>query len=512
MVRTDDGTAELGNALMTKTTVPTSEIFSASRHALGFYHCVANACRYSVPLASLRGQAIGDVLETVIANVVLALPSLSVGIVGQKTSKPYFVQLPSINLEHHFECLTEESADPSAQDAGLLSILRDQHDRPWPEIEQRPPWKVTAIVRPPASEDNLQLVDIVFAVHHSIADGRSTAAFHSKLQAELNKPTARPAQLSGSRVLTMAGGGKLDPPQEDLVNFTKSWSFVLRTLWRELGPAWLQWKRAPVPWTGKPITREPCRSRLRLVTIPAVAVPRILAACRAHGTTLTALLHALVLTSLARRVPPEEAAAPALRGSNPIDLRPFLTKKREAHTQQGGGGGGGGEGPFGTIVSVQGHDFGPAAVAALREKAEEEDDDDIWKVAAGLRASMKAHLAKMPADDIMSLLGWVGDWQKFWLGKVGKPRQDSWEVSNIGSMPGSHGDGEGWRIQRCIMSQGANVAGAAIALSVAGVTGGDICIVAGWQEGIVETEIVEGLADDLQRWLDRLGSEDKLVQ
>lgn len=451
-------------------------------------------------MENLRGQAIADVLETAITHVVLALPSLSVGIVGQETSKPYFVQLPSINLEHHFECSVEPSPDHGTQEAGLLSILQDQHDRSWPEIEQRPPWKLTAIVRPPADGGGLQVVDVVFAAHHSIADGRSTARFHSKLLDELNQQKGRPAQLCG-HILTVASDIKLDPPQEELVKFTRSWAFFLGTLWRELGPAWLQRRPPPAPWTGKVITREPCQTRLRLVTVPAAAVPRILAACRAHQTTLTPLLHVLILASLARRVPPKDARA--LRGSNPIDLRPFIERDPQL---------GAIENPFGSFVSTQSHYFSAPTLARLREDAR---DDEIWELAAELRGSMKQHLGKVPADDIMSMLAWVGDWQKFWLAKVGKPRQDTWEVSNIGSMPGGQDASEetirGWRIHRCIMSQGASVAGAGIALSVAGIIGGDICIALSWQEGIVETGTVDGLADDLRCWLERLGHEGKLV-
>jgi hypothetical protein len=107
------------------------------------------------------------------------------------------------------------------------------------------------------------------------------------------------------------------------------------------------------------------------------------------------------------------------------------------------------------------------------------------------------------------MLGWVTDWPKFWLSKVGQPRQDTWEVSNIGSMPDGHeereGENGGWKIQRSLMSQGATVAGAAVGISVAGVAGCGVSIVLGWQEGVVERETADGLASDLQRWLDRLG-------
>ncbi|KAL2263853.1 hypothetical protein VTK26DRAFT_4762 [Humicola hyalothermophila] len=469
-----------------------SEIYSSSRHALGFYKCVANTCRYSLPLARLGNARIDRVLETAVANVVLALPALSVGIFGQDTSKPYFVQPRSINLEHHLQYLEEPDVEIEGPDTALLSILEQQHDRSWPEIEVRPPWKVTAVVRKPVSDDGLLVLDVVFAVHHSIADGRSTSIFHARLLDELNHPRGRPSQLSG-HILTMDGVRQLVAPLEELVDFTQSWSYLIRTLWRELAPAWLSRQQAEAPWTGKAVTREPCRTRLRLITVPAANLSRILATCRASKTTLTPLLHVLVLASLAR-LKGEEARS--FCGSTPIDLRPFM--KNASQTR-------GVEGPFGVFVTSQSHPFPAATIATMREAP---GRDEIMNAAAELRRGMKQHLEGVPRDDIVSMLGWVGDWEKFWLEKVGKPRSDTWEVSNIGSMPVNREGaepGKGWRIQRAIMSQGATVAGAAINLSVAGVTGGDLCIVLGWQENIVETETMDRLAADLRGWLDRLG-------
>ncbi|KAL2020162.1 hypothetical protein VTK56DRAFT_8686 [Thermocarpiscus australiensis] len=479
------------------------EMSSAARHDIGFYNCVANTCRYLVPLASLGSRPISDVLETALANAVLALPSLCVGIVGQSTSKPYFVRLPSVNLEHHLEIVETPNSGPGALDASVLRVLENQHDQNWPNIEHRPPWKLVVLVRSPASEDGLVVLDAIFAVHHAIGDGRSSALFHTKLLGELNRRAGRPAQLSGS-LLSIANDTNLGRPQEEIVKFSTSWTFLVRTLWRELGPAWLQGPQPTVPWTGKVVTREPCKTRLQLVNVPAVAAPRVLAACRANRTTLTPLLHALVLASLARHIPPDKAQA--FCSCTPIDLRPFI--ERDSRT-------GGAKSLFGNFVTVQSHFFDASTIAPLRA---EPSDDEIWKIAAGLRDSMKQHLDAVPKDDIAGLLSWVRDWRKLWLSKEGKPRQCSWEVSNVGSMLGGAGDGEGkepagrWQIQRSIMSQGASVGGAAISINVAGVAGGDLCIALGWQEGIVEQETVARLAEDLQAWLDRLGREETLGQ
>ncbi|KAK3989218.1 alcohol acetyltransferase-domain-containing protein [Cladorrhinum sp. PSN332] len=382
-------------------------------------------------------QPLRQVLQTAIANVVLDLPSLGVGIVGEDTSKPHFVALPAVRLDHHFELLVLEASNQDRDDE-LLRILESQHDRPWPDIATRPPWKATALSYPPGSLDTLTL-DIVFAVHHSIADGRSTAAFHTKFLSELLAVTERPVQLS-NHTLSLATDRRFSPPLEEAIKFKQSWAFLLSILWRELGPAWLQGQKPATPWTGNPISREPCKTNLQLVVVPATAAKQVLAACRQHQTTLTPLLHALTLISLARHVPAEDAEA--FSSSTPIDLRPFMERDVLYQAQN--------TFPFGVFVTAQGHRFELSTLTALRDSNAK--GCSVWEIASELRRDMKKHIEGVPGDDIMSMLSWVSDWEKFWLTKLGKPRQTTWEVSNLGTMVGSSEDAsDSWRIKRSIM-------------------------------------------------------------
>ncbi|KAL1838389.1 hypothetical protein VTJ49DRAFT_2701 [Mycothermus thermophilus] len=328
------------------------EIYSSSRHALDFYKCVANTCQYSVSRTRLGDRDFRDIMETAVANVVLATPSLAVGIVGQHDSRPHFVRPPSVRMEHHIEYINGTRTD--AIDSTLLRALERLHDQCWPEIEQRPPWKLIAIIEDPLPEDDMLVFDAIFAAHHAIADGRSTREFHVRLLNELNGSLKSPCELS-SGTLNTECLREFPPPQEQLVAFSTSWGFLVQTLFRELGPKWLQ-------------------------------------------------------------------------------------RKAQSHTYESD------------------------VVTELRDRP---SAAGVWTVAATLRNSIRQHLGNVPRDDIMSLLGWVTDWKKFWLSKVGNPRQAAWEVSNIGSMSLSYEEGDGpeqrdWKIQRSIMSQSAMVAGAAI--------------------------------------------------
>ncbi|KAK4183322.1 alcohol O-acetyltransferase 1 [Podospora australis] len=464
-----------------------AEKYSSSRHALGFYKSVINTCRYTVSRTKLQGLPVRNVFEEAIASVILKTPSLSVGIVGQDTPNPYFCAVPTVDLRCQLRYTELPVGDDHGQNSALLGLIEEQHDQFWPSIESRPPWK--AIIVSQGADGDLLYFNVIFAAHHSIADGRSTAAFHAMLLDELLQPSARPA-LSSGHVLTVSGNRKLKPPLEGLVSFPKSWAFLSKTLFRELGPVWLQ-KRLPIPWTGNNITREPYKTHLRLVTIPATSAPRVLAACRKHRVTLTPLIHALVLVSLAKHIP----HARAFRSSTPIDLRPFIQWQVEEPQI-----------PFGVFITTQAHLFEHETISALQD---DRIDDTMWSIASTLRNDMKQHLQSVPRDDIMGMLSWVSDWKKFWLQKIGARREDTWEVSNIGSLAvtpleDTDAGAGGWRIERSILSQGATVAGAAIGVNVAGVTGGSICISLSWQHGIVESGVVEGLAAYLQQSFDQL--------
>ena len=448
---------------------------------------MANTCTYSVSKETLGNRPLHDVFLAALARVVLALPSLTVCIAGEETSKPSFTSPASLNLDHHLEFSALSGRDT---DSELLAVLADKHDQLWQDIKTRPPWKVT--VNGPREDGERLHFEVMFSVHHSLCDGRGSQDFHRALLNELScsGPAAPLPQLSG-HVLELRRSVQLIQPQEELVNFRISWWFLIRTLWNEFAPAWLQGTRPLDPWAGKPITLQPCRTRLRLVTVSATAVPRLLAACRQNKTTLTPLLHILTLWSLARNLPSE--VAQSFCSLTPVDLRPFVDRSNLVTESSSS---------MGVFVTAQSHNFEPATVAALREQVE---GDEMWKRAAVLRDEMKRRLETTPADDIMGLLSWIDDWQKYWLAKIGHARSSTFEVSNIGPMEGRNAAGGSWQIQRQMMSQSAMVAGPAIALSVSGVQGGPVCIVLSWQDGVVETEVVEGLAADLQRWLDELG-------
>ncbi|KAK3723752.1 Alcohol acetyltransferase [Vermiconidia calcicola] len=475
------------------------EQYSSSRHSLGFYSCVAGTCRYTLSTRPKDDPNPQHIFQQAVEDIVLALPSLRVGIKDEDSKTPKFVQLEHLDLPYHLEWAEESAHHEQADQEVLLRKLADRHSNAFADLEQRPPWRLTCVRSYSPSvagpDTGVCTVDAIFAVHHAIADGLSTAVFHSHLLEVLNKRLSSTASSSSTSPDdgTIAFPDELDlpPPVDTILSFKLSWSFFLSTLWNEFGPAWLSGAAPSPPWTGRPITQEPSRVALRALQIPALVLSGVLAACRAHSVSLTPLLHAVILSSLAKRIPENEAQS--FIAQTPINLRPSL-KIMNA------------EKLMGTHITGENHLFDKATLGLFRSQADDVGDAEeyIWSTAAAVKAQLQRRLKTIPQDDQLGLLPYVSDWRQRWLKTLGRPRSVTWEISNIGSMPSNSETAGHWHITQAMLTQSANVAGPAFNVNVAGVRERGVTITLSWQESIVEIEIMEGLATDLGEWLRRI--------
>ena len=494
--------------------------------------------RYVVPWTS--GETISSLqtaVEHALVAVVMRHGILRVGIAGEDEPEPVFTYLKTIDLREMIEWkqLPGSGSDGDGDGEYVRALLRsteERHDRLWEDLPRRPGWKlIVHHARQDGGRDAPGRVnlDISLAFHHAYADGQSVYIFHRDLLRALNSTrdegggVAPPAELQ-DHVLHLTKPPTIPPPFETLVPFTTSWGFLLRlvwweVVWKNLAPAWARREPRPetLPWTGGPVDPEPHRARLRLVRATPDAVDALLTACRARRTTLTPLLHALALASLAARLPAHEA--PAFVLNTAINMRRFA--KAASDLQQ----------PFDPdndlhcLVTSHPYLADAAIVSALRsaaatKKAREEDADReevLWKPAAGIGEDLRAKMATLPRNDIVGLAGMVSDWRARWAGQFGKRKERTWECSNAGSMRASDanlrrgdddddGGKQGWRIERVLFSQGATPVGGTFALNVAGVEGRGICIVVNWQDTNVDDAVMEGLVADLQRWIDAFGA------
>lgn len=479
-----------------------SEQWSTSRHAIGIYTGIANSCRYV--FGGSPGDGVAQTLvEVALARVIVRMGGLRVAITMENTNQASFVSVPSMDLRDFIEWQTVTEGSQAQFDARVLDVTKTKLEQLWQDVATRPPWKLVVVQNCAKDWGQLRL-DMVFVTHHAVADGKSSMVFHTELLRELNynpddRGSGPPAELK-DHILSFDKPPVLAPPQQELVQFRIGWMFFLKTLWQEFAPAWLKPTPPVEPWTGKAITLEPHKLNLRIISIDEEVVPKLVAACRSHGATLTAMIHVLVLISVAKRVPAEAAAA--FSSETPIGLVPWAKLPPDSDIED-----------LTRVLSVLNTSSNKVwdveTVANLRRRLNEKDQDLeealVWPLAATWRAEMKKKLASLPNDDITGLMDYVTDWQKWWEGKMGKHRGATWEVSNIGLISpksvGYHSLGV-WDIRRSFFTQPASLAGPAFAVNVTGVERGEVTLTLNWQGGVIEDAIVDGIVEDLTRWLE----------
>lgn len=418
---------------------------------------------------------------------------LRVGIADEDTNAASFTHIPHVDLRNHVSVISvpcqsiQEYEDKVAEHQGW------EHGQLFPEVETRPAWRIT-ILRPSSDSEEVRSQlrgqeDAFFAFHHALMDGTSGRRFHEML---LAAPVFHgKEQVPSEPTYTLSFP---EPPasiperQEDVIKFTLSMRYMARTLWNEFGPSFLKASKPPV-WNAVPISFAlPNTTRVKTVDIAPDVLAGLLSACRSHGVTITALMHALVLASLSARIP-SPATAPAFSSSTPISLRPYTSPAlmNPAHVAS-----------LRCLVASYNHHFSREAVAALRAPSAD-TNALIWQAAQDFKAGLAARLASLPGDDIMGMLKFIGDWFDFWRGKDGKPRVDSWEISNIGVLknPDDDGNTEAPRATRMLFTNSAMVVGPPMGVNVASVAGSKLTIGLSWQEAVVEDELMGQLAEDL---------------
>ncbi|KAI1744174.1 hypothetical protein F4680DRAFT_406499 [Xylaria scruposa] len=502
--------------------------FNTARHSLGILRAVVVTCRYRVSTAYLREQSLSlhDVIENALADVVLRQAMLCVGIAGEDTKEPAFVHLKTINMRRMIEwkelVVPEVHAEAHYEDA-LIRSHEKYHEALWEDLANKPGWKIVVHHDPrqlgalQSKEENALLsLDISFCFHHAYSDGKGGYIFHGDFQRALNNG-ARPPELQ-DHILYLPTALDLPPAMDKLIPFTLSWPFILRMVWAEilypvLVPSFLRRllslepSEADIPWTGAPVDGSNPKVHIRtLFKIDEAQLKGILAQCRSHKTSLTGLLHALIARSLARLVRDK-----SFRSTTPIALAGYADPSvaGSAFTP---------DETIHCLITGLSCDYDRDTIRRLQQDKDTRVSDDaaMWAFAQDMTARLRHKAASLPRDDIQALSHLIGDWHEFLSKKFGKARDSSWELSNLGSLSAAnsgttkaesrkHSEDEGrWFIDRAIFTQGANSIGSAICFNVAGVAGHGIYVTVNWQDGIVDVDLMEKLADEIRASVDEL--------
>jgi NRPS condensation-like uncharacterized protein len=265
---------------------------------------------------------------------------------------------------------------------------------------------------------------------------------------------------------------------EDLHKLPLSARFLLAAQWNEWFP-----KSASSEWKGKPInlSRELRTRRVTWVTFSQQTIKSLLALSRQHSVTLTCVFQAALAASLFTDIP---TRYDRLHVDGALSLRRFIPAIDDNS--------------FGNYVSRYMHTHHRSEVGASLA-ADPDTRQAVWQEAQRVKESIDAEVGKNGKDTITALLRWAGPLVPFFKKRHNQPREESFELSNIGVFKYAQQPAKDeWRIGEMVFSQSADVCGPPFHATL--VTGPDGCLTAtfSWLDAMLEAEWVEKVAKDFE--------------
>lgn len=520
------------------------------RYHRGFFTNVAASAVYSCSsfhpaFQSSTQQEFQDLLQPLlyqaVARIIAQHPILSTVFLDAHTPKPRYAQLPHVDLR---DCIVfveqqqqqlEQQQDDADVDLATRNpawdrLLEEYHntrfDDHWGE---RPLWRLVIAHRPGHHAEFLAC----FVYLHGLCDGNSGPAFHRALLAELQALSSQHDSLADDNKVKVVVDPIVRSPDtpplpniEALHRLPLSPPFLLKMAWQDAFPS-----KTTHVWLGGPVVlaQPPTRSRFRSLTVPAATTARLVAVSRAHASSLTATVHALVGTALFAHLPPDMTQ---LKTGLAINLRRFLPRdvvtadsmgnwvyvaydtmhRRRRPTSP--------TSPRPSPPTVGGSTTTTTSAAPNVELA--------WDDAQHVKRLLDDEIARAGKNTPMGCLRYAGSMHKFLDSRFKRPRDGSYLLSNLGVFqPRANNNnnnnnnennkennenkdkdkdkeaagGHTWRTGRMIFSEGFDVSGEALDITM--ITGCDGCLTVGfiWGEAVVEETFVLDVFHTLERLL-----------
>ncbi|KAF3007127.1 hypothetical protein E8E14_009670 [Neopestalotiopsis sp. 37M] len=459
-----------------------------SREDLGFYHglivgAVLNFGNREVPLSP-------EIYFHPLSHCIRQHTQLSVVVRDAHTNKAFFEYVPTVNLKEHVSIHEPVSADRD-ESAAIQEVLRLNLDVPFPS--GTPPWKI--IVLPLQSSRCF----MAYVYSHAIGDGVSGAAFQRTF---LNAwPESLEEQHTAPAIIARPTT-PLPAPFDTSERLSISWLFLLIPQITVLLPAFvrdwlgLQVGISPIDdgtWTGAPAAfdHQTSSSKVVLRVIPAPIIESVLRASTSHDATLSGTLQQVVARALIQAIP------------NP-DINNLVSQ--QAINMRGS---------IGVPDEQMGNFFSGYYIAHLRKHCSSGPLSTVeWESAAETSKNLEEAAARLE-DQPIGLLRYLSSIRNWLLGKIGKRRDNSFEVSNAGMIEldaqGQHAvtAGKHIRVETMVFAQPGHVSSAPLAFNFISLKGGPLAFTVTWPEGALnmpvnEEQFVEGVCSSIMASLENL--------
>ncbi|KAM0719503.1 hypothetical protein Q7P37_003632 [Cladosporium fusiforme] len=409
-------------------------------------------------------------------------PLLSTVILNEDTEAPEFATPKTLDLTAHLEVRDVDGSIP--EDECIESLMAQISDEQLLPRCTTPAWKVVLVPLSPNEISGLSRLLVLFTNYHSHGDGRSGLAFQDSFHKGLSRylmQASKDQQLV--ETICETPNKPLLPPIEEGGKLTLSWSYLLSPLlgtyfpkpivsWLGIRDSWLQSEDGI--WRGEKTFFEPTKhsTGLVLINIEASIMDRVLQRSRERSTTFTGLLQHLIARSL--------AATSGFEGSNlafnagvAIDMRHLF------------------EGLY-TRGSMMNCVTGHSELVQYSHSHEEPDwasdpSSQLWEAARKTTASLKCAAGTLHNQPI-GLLQYLKEFRPWTTGQIGKERDMSFEISNLGAfgLTSSNEDHEAnVSIERAVFSQPAKATGSLLDFNPVSIKGGPLALTITWQLGVL---------------------------
>lgn len=479
------------------------EKWSTARHQLGFYINVAFTGvytlpdSYTLPPRDYVYKAIEFLLDW--HSILSAIP------LGEEGTDPQFVRLPEIDLAKSITFqerrrpvrfdgtyVKKEGMLPSdcvETDPELDDVLEEEHNTKF--AAPLPFWRLRVLTE----SDNPRRLTVVFAWHHALGDGESGTALHRTFLQGLHM-AASLTSGEAKQVIQTPRDKPLLPSVEEL-HATSLWALpsIIATVVLEI----FRFNRPQGLWSG-PVAYLPLQNRMESFALPRVTGIALREACRRNQTSITATLNAILAKALFDNLPLEYSL---------LKCRVVLSSRRwmpaEIITEDS----------LGVFVHSLTESYQRASF-----DIEGGEQGIAWEESRRTKRSIDYRLWLGGKDISYKPLSFIKNYQeRLFLPRVGKSRDLSFEVANLGSFkppslhiadtkhegqPPNTTDEEEKKevpvvkVSRMTFSQSATVAGQPIGVGVA--TGPDGCMVLcfGWQDGVFEEQFAYSVIESMK--------------
>jgi len=477
-------------------------------HDLGYHNNVCLLASYQN--VNVTRQSLVRALEYAIHQH----PALNAQVSSSEAAKPYFVRLSSIDLDEVIEYV-DVPGTPDERSAWIDGFLSAQHSLGFHD-KRKPLWRVVVLQHGDKElrghDTSMQAVDIAFVWHHVIGDGKSGLAVHTSILQGLATPFCSSPDSSLSHYSEASKtDGKVPPtttikPQASELYPSLEQIFAMPASRSTKFKKWLsRYFGSCLPlqpksqedldakkWSGAPYHDEsPIKTFIRHIIIPTASTNTLVKLCHEKKTSITAFLQALIGRTISRNY----NHMFRLRCATAISMRRFM--KPDLHIS---------EQEMGLWVSAFHFELEARDLSAT-----DQDKERFWQLSRKNRKRIANEIKKGDRDLGIGGLRSIPDFRENLKGKMGRKREDSFAVTNLGVWDGSlssdGSSGEGARIGRMVFSQSCHVNGSALQFCIMSVRGGEMVIGVSWQEGTVPVKDTECIASALKAELMRLAEE-----